>query len=89
MQLFKLFWPDNRLKKIVVENNRYARVVDAEGKTKGGPTWENITVATLKAFIAIFLYFGMKRQPNEKSYWYKVSFIIPFNLFFIQRLPHK
>jgi hypothetical protein len=29
----------------------------------------NLTIAGLKAFLAIHMYMGMKRQPNMKSYW--------------------
>jgi hypothetical protein len=35
----------------------------------GGPKWVNLTMARLKAFLAIYMYMGMKRQPNIKSYW--------------------
>ena len=31
----------------------------------------NLTIAGLKAFLAIHMYMGMKRQPNMKSYWEK------------------
>jgi hypothetical protein len=39
----------------------------------GGPKWENLTVPGLKAFFAIHMYMGMKRQLNYKSYWEKVG----------------
>jgi hypothetical protein len=34
-----------------------------------GRKWENLTVVGLKAFMAIHMYMGMKKQPNYKSYW--------------------
>jgi hypothetical protein len=61
------------LKKIVVETNRYATVVDGDGKTKGGPKWYNLTVPELKAFIALSFYMGLKKQLNSKTYWMKVG----------------
>jgi hypothetical protein len=54
----------------VIETNRYAiHPIDAQGNTMGGPKWKNLTIAGLKAFLAIHMYMGMKRQPNMKSYW--------------------
>jgi hypothetical protein len=56
----------------VEETNRYATMVlDAFGNTRGGRTWKNFIMASLKAFLAIHMYMGMKRQPNYKSYWKK------------------
>jgi hypothetical protein len=50
LQLFELFWPFTTLRKIVEETNRYATMVlDRFGNTWGGHTWENLTVAGLKA----------------------------------------
>jgi hypothetical protein len=70
LQLFDLFWPCTLLHKIVVETNRYAtHPLDAQGKTMEGPKWKNLIIAELKAFFAIHMYVGMKRQPNVKSYW--------------------
>jgi hypothetical protein len=69
LQLFDLFWPYALLLKIVQETNRYAtRLLDALGNCMGGPKWVNLTIAGLKAFLAIHMYMGMKRQPNNKSY---------------------
>jgi hypothetical protein len=60
------------LRKIFIETNRYAmESLDAHGSTRGGPKWETLTVPGLKAFLAIHMYMGMKRQPNYKSYWEK------------------
>jgi hypothetical protein len=55
----------------VTETNRYATEDLGGGKTYGGVDWEPLTVPGLKAFIAVLLYMGMKRQPNRKSYWQK------------------
>jgi hypothetical protein len=43
--------------------------LDGRGNTRGGRKWENLTFAGLKAFMAIHMYMGMKKQPNYKSYW--------------------
>jgi hypothetical protein len=52
--------------------NCYATmVVDALGNTRGGPKWEDLTVSGLKAFLAIHMYIGMKRQLNYKLCWEK------------------
>jgi hypothetical protein len=60
------------LEKIVVESNRYAtHPLDARRKTMGGRNWVHLTIAELKAFLAIHMYMGMKRQPNIQSYWEK------------------
>jgi hypothetical protein len=72
LQLFEFFWPFNLLRKIVNETNRYAtEPIDARGNTRGGRKWEMLTVASFKAFLAIHMYMGMKRQPNYKTYWEK------------------
>jgi hypothetical protein len=56
----------------VEETNRCTTaVVDAFGNTGEGRKWENLIVLGLKAFLAIHMYMGMKRQPNYKSYWKK------------------
>jgi hypothetical protein len=42
-----------------------------EGTTRGGLQWEEFTISEFKAYVAIWLYMGMRRQPNIKSYWMK------------------
>jgi hypothetical protein len=37
----------------------------------GGKKWVNLTIAKLKAFLAIHMYMGMRRQPNIQTYWEK------------------
>jgi hypothetical protein len=72
LQLFELFWPKTLLKKIVIETNRYAtHPLDAMDNTMGGRKWVNISIAELKAFLAIHMYMGMKQQPNIHIYWEK------------------
>ena len=69
LQLFDLFWPHTLLHKIVKETNHYTiQLLDVQGNSMGGPKWMNLTIARLKAFLAIHMYMGMKRQPNMKSY---------------------
>jgi hypothetical protein len=69
MMLFRLFWPDTLLWKICTETNRYATTVDGEGNLPGGTRWKHLSVAGLKAFIAISILIGLKRQLNKKTYW--------------------
>jgi hypothetical protein len=73
LHLFDLFWPYSILRKIVCETNRYAMESNGEGSTVGGPTWEVLTIAGLKAFMAVQMYMGMKKQPNMKSYWQRMG----------------
>jgi hypothetical protein len=42
-----------------------------EGTTRGGPQWKEFIVPEFKAYVAIWLYMGMRRQPNIKNYWMK------------------
>jgi hypothetical protein len=56
----------------VIETNHYStRLSDAQGNTMEGPKWVNLTIIGLKAFLTIYMYMGMKRQSNLKSYWEK------------------
>jgi hypothetical protein len=76
LQLWELFWPFTLLRKIVTETNRYAsHPLDALGNTMGGKKWVNLSVAELKAFLAIHMYMGMRRQPNIQTYWKKAGSI--------------
>jgi hypothetical protein len=68
MQLFELFWTFNILRDIVNETNRYVTSCTSEGVLPRGDNWILFTVAEFKAWLAIWLYMGMKRQPNLKSY---------------------
>jgi hypothetical protein len=71
LQLFEVFWTHYILRDIVRETNRYATVVDNDGNSMGGAGWVDFTVPELKAFMAIWLYMGMKRQPHIESYWHR------------------
>jgi hypothetical protein len=55
----------------VNETNRYATSHNSDGINPGGADWELFTVAEFKTWLAIWLYMGMKKQPNMKSYWMK------------------
>jgi hypothetical protein len=66
-----LFWPWNLLRAIVVETSQYAKEEDGDGNTPGGPSWTPLTVRELWAFIACCFFMGMKKQPNQKTYWEK------------------
>jgi hypothetical protein len=67
LQLFELFWPHSLCQRIVYETNRYAMERKNEGTTRGGPQWEEFTIPEFKAYVAIWLYMSMRRQPNIKS----------------------
>jgi hypothetical protein len=43
--------------------------VDGEGNVSGGRRWKRLSVAGLKAFFAISMFMGLKKQPNIKTYW--------------------
>jgi hypothetical protein len=55
----------------VNETNRYATSYTSEGVIPRGDNWVLLTEVEFKAWLAIWLYMGMKRQPNMKSYWMK------------------
>jgi hypothetical protein len=69
LMFFCLFWPDSLLRKICTETNRYATTVDGDGIAPGRRRWRRLSVAGLKAFFAISMLMGLKRQPNMKTYW--------------------
>jgi hypothetical protein len=56
----------------VNETNRYAiSHLLGEVVLPQGNNWVLFTMAEFKARLAIWLYMGIKRQPNLKSYWMK------------------
>jgi hypothetical protein len=69
LSLFRLFWPDSRLCKIVTKTNRYAMTPDHEGKLPGKGRWKYLSIQGLKVFFVISFYVGLKKQPNMKTYW--------------------
>jgi hypothetical protein len=69
LSLFRLFWPDSRLRKIITETNRYAMTPDHKGKLPRKGRWKRLSIQGLKAFFAISFYMGLKKQPNMKTYW--------------------
>jgi hypothetical protein len=68
IQLFELFWSFNILREIVNETNWYATSRTSDGELPRSASWELFKIAELKAWLAIWLYMGMKKQPNMKSY---------------------
>jgi hypothetical protein len=76
MQLFHLFWSFHILRDIVNETNHYTIIRTSECELPKAGNWFMFTVAKFKAWLAIWLYMGMKRQPNMKSYWMKEGFFI-------------
>jgi hypothetical protein len=75
LQLFELFWPHSLCQRIVHKTNRYVMERENERTTRDGTQWEEFTVPKFKAYVAIWLYMGMRRQPNIKNYWMKVGSI--------------
>jgi hypothetical protein len=74
LKLFVLFWPDGPvLLRIVRETNRYTTTLNEHGISPGGATWELLTIAGLKAFLACTMLLGLKKQPNRKTYWARVG----------------
>jgi len=86
LQLFGQFWSIQILRGICSKTNRYATEKlrrrkhgianatcpnDNETCTHGGIRWNPVDVGKLKAFIAIFLYMGLKKLPNIRMYWEK------------------
>lgn len=58
------------LRDIVVETNHYVVEVYAPRSLLGVSDRKAFTMPTCKAFFAIVLFIGMKKQPNVKSYWF-------------------
>ena len=76
LQLWEVLWPPSLMRRIVRESNRYAETsVDEIGNIMGWPLWKPIIVAELRAFLAIHLYMGLKKQPNINTYWEREGFI--------------
>jgi hypothetical protein len=71
MMFFQMFWQDPLLRRIVAETNRYATRVGPDGNTLEGPSWRHFSVAGLKAFFVIFIFMGLKKQLDMKTYWQK------------------
>jgi hypothetical protein len=69
LMLFRLFWLDTPLRKICIQTNRYATTMDGDGNVLGGRRWRHLSIAGLKAFFAISMFMGLKKQPNTKTYW--------------------
>jgi hypothetical protein len=61
-------------------NNQYATERGNKDSTIDGPQLEAFIVSEFKAYIAIWLYMGMKRQPNIKNYWMKEGLFFHYPL---------
>ena len=72
--VFNLYWTDACLDRIVVETNRYARtptmsVENEQPRTKGGPTWKDVTRSDIRGWLGICILMGCKRLPSVRQYW--------------------
>ena len=61
---FSLFWTTQLFNLIVQETDRYARTVG-----NAGNDWQEVNLAEMKAFFAIFIVMGIKRLPSMDLYW--------------------
>ena len=83
MDLFKLFFTDELVKKIICETNNYAKK-KLEGKTLSANSiwrsWRNMENAEFWAFIAVIINMGTMPLANLQEYWSRnnVSYI-PFH----------
>ena len=60
--MFSIFWTMEMLQRIVDETNRYANCpIDENGNIRGGPSWTNVTILELQAFLAFALYMRLNR----------------------------
>ena len=59
---------DDLLNQIVTETNRYARQKLADSPARLAK-FQPVTLAEIKAFIAINIIMGMNRLPSLNSYW--------------------
>ena len=82
LQFLELFWSFYILRDIVNETNRYVTLCNRNGIILGDMDWELFMIAEFKAWLAIWLYMGMKRQSSMKSYWMKEGFGIPLPHYF-------
>ena len=64
------------------EINRYAIEDDGVRDTMGGGYWRKFTLAELWTFMAIWLYMGMKRESNIKSYSHEKGSIFYCSIIF-------
>jgi hypothetical protein len=62
LQLVKLILSFNALQDIARETNQYTMVEDKTKNIQGGLQWEECTISNLKAYLASWLYMGIKWQ---------------------------
>ena len=60
----------------MVETNLYATTRDVLGKTMDGKNWKEFIASNFRAFVAMAIYIGMKKQPYYRTYWMKKSFFL-------------
>ena len=70
------FWPTDVLEKICKDSNHYIGQPSFKDptKTNANSKWIELTPLELKVWIGIYIYMGIKCQPNMRSYWRKLKF---------------
>ncbi|GFN75966.1 PiggyBac transposable element derived 4 [Plakobranchus ocellatus] len=66
LDYFKLFIGDEQLGAMVVETNRYAEQQRQKGPDK---YWKPVDCSDICTFIAINIFFGLKKLPETALYW--------------------
>ena len=71
IDFFKLFFSDDVIETIVEHTNTYADMYILRKPYYGAPdgSWDPVTPAEIKKFIAFILYMGLVRVSNYEDYW--------------------
>ena len=76
LDLFSLFVSEELFEKIVEETNRYAQQCIL---AKPDPKWKETTLAEMKAYFGLFIYFGIHKLSKTRLFWSSDSALdIPF-----------
>ena len=66
LDFFSLFVSEELFEKIVEETNRYARQCML---AKPDPKWKDTTLAEMKAYFGLHVYFGIHKLPEYRLFW--------------------
>ncbi|XP_047670605.1 piggyBac transposable element-derived protein 4-like [Tachysurus fulvidraco] len=64
LQLFSLFMTDDLLQVIVNNSNKF-------GESKHPDTFQKVTLAEMKSYLAMIIYMGLVKTPGIRDYWRK------------------